>query len=136
MWNGAPDGVSASVVFDAIEYDAPGEFDYQVVEVEGDAEGVTYDETVFMHHVSVSDNGKGNLEAAWTGGRDRRPGVRVNETDCKVLRVIAGLAEQREGFRCAPVSVSRRTPHRCAHTSHLRRAGARYCCFKGTNMIG
>lgn len=73
MWNGAPDGVSASVVFDAIEYDAPGEFDYQIVEVEGDAEGVTYDETVFTHHVSVIDNGKGNLEAAWTGGETGDP---------------------------------------------------------------
>lgn len=73
MWNGALDGVFASVVFDAIEYDAPGEFDYQVVEVEGDAEGVTYDETVFTHHVSVIDNGKGNLEAAWTEGETGDP---------------------------------------------------------------
>lgn len=72
-WNGAPDGVSASVVFDAIEYDAPGEFDYQIVEVEGDTEGVTYDETVFTHHVSVIDNGKGNLEAAWTEGETGDP---------------------------------------------------------------
>lgn len=73
MWNGAPDDASAPVVFDAIEYDAPGEFDYQIVEVEGDAEGVTYDETVFTHHVSVIDNGKGNLEAAWTGGETGDP---------------------------------------------------------------
>lgn len=45
------------------------------------------------------------------------PGVRVNETDCKVLRVIAGLAEQREGFRCAPVSVSRRELHELVQKS-------------------
>ncbi len=73
MRNGAPDGASAPVVFDAIEYDAPGEFDYQIVEVEGDAEDVTYDETAFTHHVSVIDNGKGNLEGAWTGGETGDP---------------------------------------------------------------
>lgn len=39
------------------------------------------------------------------------PGVRVNETDCQVLRVIADHAVAQSGFRCAPVSVSRRELH-------------------------
>lgn len=36
------------------------------------------------------------------------PGVRVNETDCQVLRVVAKHAVRQSGYRCAPVAVSRR----------------------------
>ena len=61
----AEDGV-APVVFAPIVYDAPGEYDYQIVEVVGDAEGVTYDEAVFACHVSVTDDGVGHLEATLT----------------------------------------------------------------------
>lgn len=66
--NGAAVNGVAPIAFAPVAYDAPGEFDYQIVEVKGDAEGVTYDETVFTYHVVVSDNGKGNLEASWTVG--------------------------------------------------------------------
>lgn len=36
------------------------------------------------------------------------PKVCVNETDCEVLRMIAGQAEQASGYRCAPVAISRK----------------------------
>ena len=36
------------------------------------------------------------------------PEVCVNETDCEVLRMIAGYAEQVSGYRCAPVAISRK----------------------------
>ena len=61
--NGAAEDGVAPVVFAPIVYDAPGEYDYRVAEVVGDAEGVTYDETVFAFHVSVTDDGAGHLEA-------------------------------------------------------------------------
>ena len=59
---------AAPVSFDAIEFTEPGEFDYEIREVKGSAEGVTYDDEVFTYHVVVTDNGKGNLEAEWTAG--------------------------------------------------------------------
>lgn len=71
--NGAAANGVAPIAFAPIAYDAPGEFDYQIVEVKGDAEGVTYDETVFTYHVVVSDNGKGNLEVSWTVGDTGAP---------------------------------------------------------------
>lgn len=58
----------APVVFDEIIYEEPGEHDYEIVEVKGDVEGVTYDETVFTYHVTVSDNGTGKLEVSCTEG--------------------------------------------------------------------
>lgn len=71
--NGAAANGVAPIAFAPIAYDAPCEFDYQIVEVKGDAEGVTYDETVFTYHVVVSDNGKGNLEVSWTVGDTGAP---------------------------------------------------------------
>ncbi len=64
----ADESGAASVSFDAIEFTEPGEFDYEIREVKGSAEGVTYDDEVFTYHVVVTDNGKGNLEAEWTAG--------------------------------------------------------------------
>ena len=62
----ADESGAASVSFDAIEFTEPGEFDYEIREIKGSAEGVTYDDEVFTYHVVVTDNGKGNLEAEWT----------------------------------------------------------------------
>ena len=78
--NGALMGGYAPVTFDAIVYDEPGEFDYQIREVKGDGEGITYDETVFTYHVVVTDNGKGNLEASWTEGETGEPVFRNTYT--------------------------------------------------------
>ena len=47
--------------FDTITYSEPGTYEYTISEVKGDAEGVTYDETVYNVKVTVEDNGEGNL---------------------------------------------------------------------------
>lgn len=69
----ADESGAAPVSFDAIEFTEPGEFDYEIREVKGSAEGVTYDDEVFTYHVVVTDNGKGNLEADWTAGDNGAP---------------------------------------------------------------
>lgn len=72
--NGAPDASgNATITFDAIAYDATGEFDYEIREVKGNAEGVTYDDTVFTYHVSVTDPGTGKLKVDWTVGANGAP---------------------------------------------------------------
>lgn len=72
--NGAPasDG-SAPVTFEAIDLEEPGEFDFELVEMAGDAEGVTYDTTVFTYHVVVTDDGSGQLKVTWTEGETGAP---------------------------------------------------------------
>lgn len=54
---------NGSVIFDKIDYDEPGTFNYVVYEVGGDAEGVTYDENRYDVTVSVKDSEKGYLTA-------------------------------------------------------------------------
>lgn len=72
--NGAPtEGGYAPIAFDPITYDEPGTYDYSIVEVKGDAEGVTYDETVFTYHVVVTDDGNGQLKVEWTEGKAGAP---------------------------------------------------------------
>lgn len=71
--NGALDGGYAPIKFDAVKFDEPGEFDYQIVEVKGDAEGVTYDETVFTYHVVVTDDLAGQLHVEATEGETGAP---------------------------------------------------------------
>lgn len=68
----ASDG-SAPVSFDAVVFEEPGEYDYRIVEVQGSAEGVTYDSTVFAYHVVVTDDSNGRLEVAWTEGETGAP---------------------------------------------------------------
>ncbi len=53
--------------------DAPGAYDYRLVEVKGDAEGITYDKTVFTYHVVVTDDGNGQLQVEWTVGETGAP---------------------------------------------------------------
>lgn len=72
--NDAPnDDGSAPVTFDAISYDAPGEHTYTIAEVKGDDANVTYDTAVFTVHVSVVDNGSGELVATVTNDKDIAP---------------------------------------------------------------
>lgn len=72
--NVAPDksGV-ARITFEPIEYAETGEFDYEIREVKGDAEGVTYDDQVFTYHVTVTDPGTGKLKVAWAQGDNGAP---------------------------------------------------------------
>ena len=72
--NGAlTEGGYAPIDFAPITYDEPGTYDYRIVEVKGDAEGVTYDETVFTYHVVVTDDGNGQLQVEWTVGETGAP---------------------------------------------------------------
>lgn len=72
--NGAlTEGGYAPIAFDPITYDEPGTYDYRIVEVKGDAEGITYDETVFTYHVVVTDDGNGQLQVEWTAGETGAP---------------------------------------------------------------
>ena len=72
--NLAPDksGV-ARIGFEPIEYAETGEFDYEIREVKGDAEGVTYDDQVFTYHVTVTDPGTGKLKVEWAQGDNGAP---------------------------------------------------------------
>ena len=72
--NGAlTEGGYAPIDFAPITYDEPGTYGYRIVEVKGDAEGVTYDETVFTYHVVVTDDGNGQLQVEWTVGETGAP---------------------------------------------------------------
>lgn len=61
-----------TVTFDKITYDTVGEHDYRIIEQSGKLAGITYDQTVHMMHVTVADNGYGQLKATVTydGGKD------------------------------------------------------------------
>ena len=70
----ATNNAAGEVAFDTIEYTEPGEHDYEIVEVAGTAEGVTYDMTVHTMHVSVTDNpNTGKLEVNWAYGENGAP---------------------------------------------------------------
>ena len=61
-----------TVTFDKITYDTVGEHDYRIIEQSSKLAGITYDQTVHMIHVTVTDNGYGQLKATVTydGGKD------------------------------------------------------------------
>ena len=69
----ADESGAAPVSFDAIEYAETGEFDYEIREVKGDVEGVTYDDQVFTYHVTVTDPGTGKLKVEWAQGDNGAP---------------------------------------------------------------
>ncbi len=56
-------GASGKFSFDAISYDAAGEYSYTVQELDGNLGGVNYDLAVRNVVVKVTDNGEGQLEA-------------------------------------------------------------------------
>lgn len=53
-----------TVTFDKITYDTVGEHDYRIIEQSGKLAGITYDQTVHMMHVTVTDDGYGRLKAS------------------------------------------------------------------------
>lgn len=57
---------NGTVTFDKITYDTVGEHDYRIIEQSGKLAGITYDQTVHMMHVTVTDDGYGRLNAAVT----------------------------------------------------------------------
>lgn len=77
--NGAPvEGGYAPVVFDAVTIDRAGAYDFRIVEVAGDAEGIEYDKAEFTYHVVASDldekgNHTGKLEFEITEGETGAP---------------------------------------------------------------
>lgn len=53
-----------TVTFDKLVYNTVGEHDYRIVEKTGQFKGITYDQTVHTMHVTVTDNGYGQLKAS------------------------------------------------------------------------
>lgn len=89
MPEGATDGkltatndANGVVNFGEITFDAVGEYDYTVTEINDGQEGITYDEnTDRTIHVSVTDNGEGSLEAEVSYGDDGSHFVNVGTPD-------------------------------------------------------
>lgn len=54
---------SGKVTFKAIKYTEIGQHTYKLREVQGNAGGITYDDTVYTIVTTISDNGKGQLVA-------------------------------------------------------------------------
>lgn len=54
---------SGEGTFGAVEYTVPGDYVYTVTQVKGDAEYVTYDDTVYTVTVRVTNDGQGGLVA-------------------------------------------------------------------------
>lgn len=68
-----PNDAEGGVAFDAIEYTAPGTYEYEISEAKGSELGVTYDGATHTAEVVVTDDGQGQLHAAVTydgGGAD------------------------------------------------------------------
>lgn len=63
----ATNTAEGSVIFDAIEYDAVGNYTYKLYEVKGDDKDITYDDTVYDITVTVEDDLAGNLKATVEG---------------------------------------------------------------------
>lgn len=69
------------VSFGSITFDAVGEYDYTVTEVNDGQDGITYDEDATRTiHVSVTDDGEGHLVAEVTYGSDGSHFVNVDTT--------------------------------------------------------
>ena len=61
-----PNAAEGGVAFDAIEYTAPGIYEYEISEAKGSELGVTYDGATHTAEVVVTDDGQGQLHAAVT----------------------------------------------------------------------
>ena len=62
----ATNAADGSVRFMGISYATPGTYDYEIAEVAGDEEGMTYDQHVYRVRVEVTDPGNGQLDAMVT----------------------------------------------------------------------
>lgn len=77
----ATNNAQGVVSFGSITFDAVGEYDYTVTEVNDGQDGITYDEDATRTiHVSVTDDGEGHLVAEVTYGSDGSHFVNVNTT--------------------------------------------------------
>ena len=63
-------GADGAVPFSPVTFNEVGEHHYEIAEVKGDVEGMTYDDTVYTYDVVVTDNGEGRLVATWTAGEN------------------------------------------------------------------
>ena len=62
----ATNDADGRVVFDPMEFDTAGAYRFTVREIAGKAEGVTYDKSVYEGVVTVTDDGRGSLQAEVT----------------------------------------------------------------------
>lgn len=73
---------NGQVIFDEITFDAVGEYDYTITEVNDGQEGITYDaDATRTIHVSVTDSGEGFLEATVSYGADGSHFVNIGTPD-------------------------------------------------------
>ena len=73
---------NGQVLFGEIAFDAVGEYDYTITEVNDGQEGITYDaDATRTIHVSVTDNGEGFLEATVSYGEDGSHFVNIGTPD-------------------------------------------------------
>lgn len=82
-----------TVTFDKITYDTVGEHDYRIIEQSGKLAGITYDQTVHMMHVTVTDDGYGRLNAAVT--YDNTPDAPVFRNTYQPGNVMVELAARK-----------------------------------------
>lgn len=59
----ASNTADGSITFDALTFDAAGEYTYYMREVPGDRTAITYDSTVYKVTITVEDHGTGVLTA-------------------------------------------------------------------------
>ena len=59
----ATNTADGSITFDALKFDAAGEYTYYLREIPGDRTAITYDPTVYKVTITVQDNGTGALTA-------------------------------------------------------------------------
>lgn len=62
----ATNDADGRIVFDPMEFDTAGAYRFTVREIAGKAEGVTYDKSVYEGVVTVTDDGRGSLQAEVT----------------------------------------------------------------------
>lgn len=73
---------NGQVIFDEITFDAVGEYDYTITEVNDGQEGITYDaDATRTIHVSVTDSGESFLEATVSYGADGSHFVNIGTPD-------------------------------------------------------
>lgn len=73
---------NGQVLFGEITFDAVGEYDYTITEVNDGQEGITYDaDATRTIHVSVTDSGEGFLEATVSYGEDGSHFVNIGTPD-------------------------------------------------------
>lgn len=73
---------NGQVLFGEITFDAVGEYDYTITEVNDGQEGITYDaDDTRTIHVSVTDSGEGFLEATVSYGEDGSHFVNIGTPD-------------------------------------------------------